>query len=188
MPNAVQVKNNLKSICVSQYLENASKNSYADDDRELLSGFLDSLKWTSHDYDEVVLRTEVKAPAFNLCYSELNSLYNISWYILKSIVNTSKLCPVCLSSAGSTRPIYKKFTKLTLIKRFKKKSLYFVSEEVFYFFLEMECIFRKYFSIISPQNINLQRFYLKEMLTLSLDLPDCHKFKKKLSQDSFISD
>lgn len=180
VPNAVQVKNNLKLICVSQYLKSASNSSYDEDKREFLAGFLDSLETTTPVYDEVLLPSEIKYPMFNLNYSEVNSLYNISGYILKSIVKTSTTCSNCISAAGSKNPVYRKFTKLTLIKRFKEQSLIFVTEAVFYFFLEMESVFQKYFDIVSSQNINIKDFYFKEMLNLKLDLPECHKLKNKI--------
>lgn len=180
VPNAVQVKNNLKLICVSQYLKNATTSSYDDDDREFLSGFLDTLETNIPRYDEVILPSETKSAVFNLNYSELNSLYNISGYILRSIVKTSKTCSNCVSAAGSTKPIYQKFSKLTLIKRFKEQSLYFTTELVFYFFLDMENVFRNYFDIISSQNIDIKEFYCKEMSNLKIDLPDCHNLKSKI--------
>lgn len=134
VPNALQVKNNLKLICVSQYLKSASNSSYDNDEREFLSGFLDSLANKSETiYDEAVLSCDAELSIFNLNYSEMNSLYNICGYILKSIFKTTKTCAYCRNAAGSKQPVYKKFTKLSLIKRFKEESLFFATEEVFYF-------------------------------------------------------
>jgi hypothetical protein len=44
VPNALQVKNNLKLICVAQYLKEARTSSYSEDDRTFLSGFLENFK------------------------------------------------------------------------------------------------------------------------------------------------
>lgn len=44
VPNALQVKNNLKLLSVSQYLKDISKGNYNEDDRTFLSGFLDTLE------------------------------------------------------------------------------------------------------------------------------------------------
>lgn len=41
IPNASQFKNNLKSVCVSQFLKDVSKSNYDEDDRRFLVDFLD---------------------------------------------------------------------------------------------------------------------------------------------------
>lgn len=45
----------------------------------------------------------------------------------------------------------------------------------------MESIFKKYYSIVSSQNINLKEFFLEQMSkNINIDLPDCHKLKTKI--------
>ncbi|KAJ4426849.1 hypothetical protein ANN_26648 [Periplaneta americana] len=105
VPNAVQVKNNLKLICVSQYLRNASRSSYEEDDREFLSGFLDTLHEVKPKSEEVEISAEVSHPMASLNSSELNSLYNVSGYIVQSIQKTSKTCSTCISAVGSKTPM-----------------------------------------------------------------------------------
>jgi hypothetical protein len=106
VPNAVQVKNNLKLICVSQYIKNTSTSSYEEDDRQFLAGFLDIITDYKVEYDQVQLPAEVREVTVNLRFSELHSLYNIAGYLLRSIKNTTKTCSQCVNSAGSTTPIY----------------------------------------------------------------------------------
>lgn len=180
VPNAVQVKNNLKLICISQYLKNSSSSSYDQDDREFLPGFLDSTGAEKPSYENVQLPAYIEPPMFNPTHSELNSLYNICGYILQSIIKTSSTCTDCVSAAGSKTPIYNSFAKFTSLKRFREHSLFFCSEVLFYFFLEMETIFRKYISIVCKQNINLKEFFFKKMSSLSVDMPDCHKLRSKI--------
>lgn len=182
VPNAVQVKNNLKLICISQYLKKSGSSSYDEDDREFLAGFLDSTRAKKPSYENVQLPLHVNTSAFNPSHSELNSLYNICGYILQSIIKTSKTCTNCISAAGSKTPIHASFTKFSILKRFREHSLYFCNEALFCFFLEMETIFKKYISIVSKQNINLKDFFLNEMssLSTSINLPDCHKLKSKI--------
>lgn len=143
VPNAVQVKNNLKLICISQYLKNTSSSSYEEDDREFLSGFLDSIQVQCQDYKYIVLPPNISEPQFNLSSSELNSLYNVCGYILQSITKTSKTCTSCINAAGSKTPIYRKFTKYSLLKRFREHSLFFCNEMVFYFFFWIWKVFLK---------------------------------------------
>lgn len=44
IPNALQFKNNLKLVCVAQYLRNVSNSNYDQDDREFLGDLLDFSK------------------------------------------------------------------------------------------------------------------------------------------------
>lgn len=182
VPNAVQVKNNLKLISVSQYLKNVSSSSYDVDDREFFSGFLDNIQAREQRYDDVQLPSEIQTPSFNLNYSELNSLYNICGYILQSIKKTSKTCNNCIKAAGGKTPMFKTFSRFSMLKRYRENCLFFCNEEIFCFFLDMEHIFRKYISIVSSQNINLKDFFFKKMCddNLVLNVPDCHLLKTKI--------
>jgi hypothetical protein len=134
VPNALQVKNNLKLIPVSQYLKNPNRSSYEEDDHDFVSGFLDTLHEQKPVHEIRDIPENLPTSTLNLNYSELNSLYNICGYILCSIKKTSKTCQTCLDAAGSQKPLHKPFTKFTNLKKFKEKALFFCFEETFYFF------------------------------------------------------
>lgn len=180
VPNALQVKNNLKLICVSQYLLNPTNSSYNEDDRAFLSGFLDTVEKNEPHYDPIQLPEIIQETPFQLNYSELNSLYNICGYLLQSIIKNSTTCPVCVNAAGSKTPIIRSFTKFTMLKRFREKSLFFCNESLFNSFLEMESVFKKYISFVINQNINLKEFFVQKMSDLEMCVPDCHKLKNKI--------
>lgn len=60
VPNALQVKNNLKILCVSQYLKLSKETSYENDNRELYADFLNILEQKSDKhYDAVKLPATV---------------------------------------------------------------------------------------------------------------------------------
>jgi hypothetical protein len=180
VPNALQVKNNLKLICVAQYLKEARTSSYSEDDRTFLSGFLETLKEKKPDYKTISVPRNVPSKGLNLNYSELNALYNICGYIICSIQRTSKVCETCIGSIGSKKPLYTKYSKLVLIKQYKNETLFFASEELFYFFLEMESVFIKYLEFIQDKNVNIKEFYFKEMEQLQINTPNCHNLKNKI--------
>lgn len=180
VPNAVQVKNNLKLICVSQYLRNAPRSSYEEDDREFLSGFLDTLHEVKPKSEEVEISAGMSHPMASLNSSELNSLYNVSGYIVQSIQKTSKTCSTCISAVGSKTPMYETFTRFTNFQCFREDTLFFCSEETFQFFVEMENIFVMFLPSVSVQDVNLKQFYFKEMSKLELNIPDCHELKTKI--------
>lgn len=83
IPNALQFKNDLKLISVSQYLKDVSRGSYNEDDRNVLSGFLDVLDNSNQNITlkEVQLPIEIDEPNMDLCNGELNSFYNVCGYI-----------------------------------------------------------------------------------------------------------
>nr|CAI5834639.1 unnamed protein product [Callosobruchus analis] len=51
---------------VSQYLKNPSSSSYDEDDREFISGFLDTIQAKQESYGDTKVPTEVSAPTFKL--------------------------------------------------------------------------------------------------------------------------
>ena len=82
-------------------------------------------------------------------YVETYVLYNISGYILSRIAKYNVHCTICLDSAGlkteCPRTEYAKFVK----KRcYKDDTLFFVNEETFKFFQQMEIDFRRYISYL----------------------------------------
>nr|CAI5865537.1 unnamed protein product [Callosobruchus analis] len=119
------------SQTVSQYLKNPSSSSYDEDDREFISGFLDTIQAKQESYDDTKVPTEVSAPTFNLNYSVLKSLYNICGYILQSIKNTSKTCSFCISAAGGKIPLYKSFDRFSILKRYRENCLFSVLRRSF---------------------------------------------------------
>jgi len=180
IPNSLQFKNDLKLICVSHYLKYVSRGSYDEDDRNILSGFIDVLDNSSLNttFKEVQLPLEIDEPNMNLCNGELNSLYNVCDYIIHSIKQKSKLCSFCLSSVGSNKSINAAFAKLAKLKRYKKGCLFFCNEITFNMFLSYERIFRKYYFIIKDQNCNIKHFLISKMKEIvNVHIPNCHKLR-----------
>lgn len=144
-------------MCFTIFIKKKSKNSYEDDETELFSRFLNSLT-TNLAYDEV-FPTEVKAPLLTLCNSEFNSLYHISGYILKSIVNTSELSDLFN---------FCRFDKVDTInsKKIKASSLRHSSKSVdtnlfkkiyMQWFSGMNREFNNKFSSLSPNSLSIYR-------------------------------
>lgn len=180
IPNAVQVKNNLKLISISQYLACPKTSSYEEDDREFLTDFIKVIDISqAPKYDEVKI-PEIISFNFRLNNSEVNSLYNIAGYIIHSIKKTSKTCQKCIDAIGSSQPVFKNFSKFTRIKSFNNNSLFFCCEYVFCFFIDLESIFRKFYSIVCVQNIDLKIFFVNKMKDVLLDIPNCHDLKNKI--------
>jgi len=179
IPNALQFKNDLQLISVFHYLRNVSRGSYDEDDRQILSGFIDVLDNSSQNttLKEVQLPLEIDEPNMNLCNGELNSLYNVCGNIIHSIKKKSKLCRFCLSSVGSNKSINAAFAKLTKLKRYKKGCLFFCNEITFNMFLSYEGIFRKYHFIIKDQNCDIKQFLISKIKEIvNVHIPHCHNY------------
>lgn len=184
IPTALQFKNNLKLISVSQYLKDVTNSSYDKDDREFLSGFLDIIPKTSPkiNYSPVQLPRDIPDNIQLLNLSEKNSLYHIAGYIIHSIKKTTKTCNNCILAVGSTN--FKKSTenisKLMRLKAFKKDTLFYCNMVTFIFFCEMESIFRKFYDIVSVQNIDLMSFYVEKIVNNCMFNDLCHNLKYKI--------
>lgn len=80
IPNAGQVKNNLKCICVLQYLKCLKGSSYAEDDRKYFSDFLSTIASNTTIFDSVVIPENIPTN-FYFNFSEINSLFSWIYYL-----------------------------------------------------------------------------------------------------------
>lgn len=92
----------------------------------------------------------------------------IFYIILQGILliqykKTSKICGICINSLGSRKPVIKNFSKHSLIKSYKKNTLFFCYEYTFCCFVGIESIFRKFYEIVSTQKIDVKNFYVSKM-------------------------
>ncbi|XP_065640103.1 uncharacterized protein LOC136072730 [Hydra vulgaris] len=89
IPTALQFKNNLKLICVAQFLKKSSKGSYDIDDRQFLSGFLDIVNSNVHkpQQRECIFLPKDWDKTSNLILSnaEQNCLFHIAGYIISRV-------------------------------------------------------------------------------------------------------
>ncbi|TGZ57006.1 uncharacterized protein DBV15_10451 [Temnothorax longispinosus] len=114
IPNALQFKNNLKLITISQFMKPICKSNYHEDDRQFLSEFLDILlKNRSVNSHFLTSNTSSFEPLIsnqrqNLSQTELNVLYHIAGYIVANIHKNQKM----QSSAANIHPALKKKFKI----------------------------------------------------------------------------
>lgn len=183
IPNAVQFKAHLKLITVGQYLKDVSKSSYDADDRQFLADFLDTPLLPTV-YQEVTVPENFEPTEIVLNNSELNSLYNVCGYMLKSIQKNAKVCSACMDSVGSKKEIDFEYANLVHFRCFRKNSLYYCNKDTFVFFLKMETIFRQYFEMVSKQqNVNIKDFFVNKCSVGCQHINhivSCHNLKNKI--------
>jgi hypothetical protein len=81
---------------VAQYLQDVSKGSYDEDEREILAGFLDALPIQKEKNVDVTLLENIPKNKINLNIGKLNSFYNVCGYLMNSINNGCKTCSKCI--------------------------------------------------------------------------------------------
>lgn len=92
-----------------------------------------------------------------------------------------------LVSVGSTDATIFPYADLTRTRCFKEQTLLFLNETTFYFLLQMENIFRDYYTqVCSKQEINLTNFFINLCNTIDFTIPNCHALKEKIIK-SFVT-
>lgn len=183
IPTAVQFKQNLKVVTVSKYLRPVNNSSYNADDCVLVGNFLKNPK----SKPDAKILPALQMPNFSsveivLDDIQLSILYYNAGYIFSRILNNNSICKECIDSAGSSDEIpnirHAKFTKL---KRFREGTLFFVNEEVFDFFKQMEIIFRQniaHIRNIQSQGFDAVRFFKEKFINIPCEkLKTCHGIK-----------
>ncbi|XP_039281898.1 uncharacterized protein LOC120350879 [Nilaparvata lugens] len=184
IPNAAQFKNILRLISVSQFLSDVSKTSYEEDDREMLSGFLNVLekKTKCVPTEETFTDIETTYEPPIMSYSDLSALYNVCGYIMSSIVKNGKTCEVCVGSVGTkTYNESLEYAGFTRIKCFREKCLFFCNNITFDFFRKLENIFLKYWCVAKDCDMDLKEFFRRKMeMVDGTHIIDCHNIKHQI--------
>lgn len=181
VPNPLQFKSNLKIIMLSQYMKDVSKGSYEMDEREDFSDYLDLMKTKEIANKDEKLPLIVPENVLTLNQAEKNVLYSISGYIISSMKKTNTVCVNCLGSVGGYTPYNLEYEKLTEIKRFKDKTLFFCNEETFNFIFKLESIFSNCMSVIDCSNVAIRDFILEKMKAVAGEhILKCHSLREKL--------
>lgn len=190
IPTAIQFKNNLKNLCVSQYLTNPRiKTSYEEDEAEHLPGFLDAItqvKVHTNVEEDITLHEGWNNDKKELNNREQNILYNCAGYIFRSVRKHQRVCHNCISSVGSKNTLNTNFTYFTRLKEYKRNCLHYVNEKTFQLFLHMEQTFcnLKNACDMSSNVKNLTKFLRttikNEADIMKIKYPNCHNIKEKL--------
>lgn len=181
IPNALQFKNNLKLISISQYMKNISNSNYENDDREFFSEFLDFLieNRKSVSKSEKVQVLNVISEKFVFSRLELNKIYLVIGYLIANIKKNQSVCQTCINATGSKQSNNYYYSALVRLRSKHANILFFVN--VVNFFLKMTRIFKTlYPHVILQKNVNLKEFFIKLCNKALFSLPACHNLKEKI--------
>jgi len=117
-----------------------------------------------------------------MSHLELNSLYNIAGYIIKSITKICTTCNKCIQSVRSPVPLRFTFTRFVQLKCYTTHSLCFVNIKTFKIFLKFEQMFRYYCNFFNnTQNINWTSFLSVQFAKVDADhILNCHNLYLKI--------
>jgi len=100
---------------------------------------------------------------------ELNSLYNLAGYIIRSVTKTCKTYNKCIQSVKLPIPLRYSFTEFVRLKCYTTHSLCFVNVQTFNMFIKLEQMFRYYCKFFNDfQNVNWTSFLTAEFAKVNI--------------------
>jgi len=192
IPDPLQFTNKLKLISIAMYMKHVRNSNYESDNREYLSGFLEYLSTKKLKRRESIMQDNTSNRNEILDYNnynyirmttlDLNALYNIAGYILRSIMKTCTICNNCLKSVATKSVLKYSFSKFVQFKSYTTNSLYYINIKTFQIFLKLEQIFQYYSKDFNNmKNTNLKLFLIKKCKNIKAEhILSCHNLLLKI--------
>lgn len=115
---------------------------------------------------------------------EKHAFYCVCGYIISKISKNYKVCEECIHSAGSKKyDSSYKYCKFLRMRCYKEETLFFVNNDTFNYFYEMEIIIRRYLLFLRSLGIDcdLLHFFLGKMNHIKHEsLKNCHNLDDKI--------
>lgn len=192
-PTALQFKDNLKLLSVSQFMTEIPGSSYEHDDRQWLMDFTGSIRNLNPSASSSTNMAREVEEIFEVGYSndvfedtvfdnsERNQIYHVGGYILRSVALNYTVCEACFSPCISEYPYLKSFTRFTILKDYTGDALIYITEPVYMFFVALERIFRDNISGLVTTNKNIPSEMTALMMLIKIDVfEDCHNIRKHI--------
>lgn len=195
-PTPQQFARNLKAITISQYMAPVPNSSYEYDDQEHLLGMADFLLRRRQEKRKTVPPVQLDTcdnidvdykmlleAADDLDRGELNALFYISGYIIRSLSRRTRTCKQCMDKLVSKNGEQCDFQSFTHYRRnASKKDFCVPSVETFNFFKAMEILYRNSKNCLTSNascDGNIEQMLISE-LELLPNLFHCSRFKTTL--------
>lgn len=155
-------------------------SNYDNDDGDIIGNFFSERR----KKETIIENNLVPEPNKHIILDniERNLLYNIASYIITSTITRTRICSKCLNSAGSRYyDINKKYATFVQLRCFRKNALFFVNNDTFTYFYNMEVIICQYLPFV-PEYImyNFVTFYMNKMKPLLCPIKLCHNLLSKI--------
>ena len=191
VPTALEFKNALRIITVSQCITGKSTSSYEADDSTQCHSILDiSLPSTSTSEDGSLLSIEPNDFNLNLSPSESSSLDHLGGYAVHQFAKLNIHCDNCMKTLIIDPPAplehtYTQTQSLVQLRDYTKKALIYISPEVKKLLETAENIFvANEKEILTKQNV-LVTLVNTCLSTAENTIPDCHHAASKILKTYF---
>lgn len=192
-PTALQFKDNLRLLSVSQFMSEIPGASYEHHETPWLMNFTARISdFEPYAYSSTKMTRDVEE-YFEMGYSndvfedtvfdnsERNQIYHIGGYILRSVAMNYTVCAACFSPCVSELPYLKSFTKFTILKDYTGDALIYITEPVYMFFVALERVFRENISGLITKNKNITTELTALMMLIRIEVfEDCHNIRKNI--------
>lgn len=187
-PTALQFRNLLKSVTISQFLTEISRSSYEADEKEWLIDFPSHIRQLSQN--KAKEKEKVAPPTNNLTTlgtqaalermndAEKNVVFHLAGMIVHKVAKHGAVCHQCIEKCIATSSECR-YNKFTVSKDFTGQALVYVNEQTFVFFLKLEIVFRSEIGQSRNENVFDTIEYQLEKIRADHFVP-CHDLKRKL--------
>lgn len=184
-PTAVQVKDSLKLLTVSQYMNDVNNSSYTWDSCDWLLSFPDRLQDMNSSSNVENYEDEVYDlfSEENVCNqsSEQNVVYYLAGRTLRNILKQSSYCINCVNSCISMNIPNNDVTIFASLKDYTGDALMYVNGETYNYFIQLENIFKQHIGTMKLLNQDLEnRLYVLMTKVQASHIPECHGIKHKI--------
>ncbi|KAG4075583.1 hypothetical protein HA402_003408 [Bradysia odoriphaga] len=203
--NAVQVRDSIKQISVSEYISPPLRHSsYQWSDNTFLDDFLkivQAVKSENKNENSIVKENDKENLDINLwdvdiskviiSRREQNVLYKVACYIMFKITTSKKKlhCLHCLSYCRllneEPSSAYSKLARQPNLQYNTNENKVYINDEIFLYFIRMEKFFRLAYPILVTKNkFNLERLITSKILDQGFKpgIPNCHSLLKTLTK------
>lgn len=193
VPTALEFKNTLHLLTVSQYLKGATSGSYDLDDGGFVADFL-SDKITVMQTTEIVsdrllsvCQPLIERESLQVEFDEvdLSCLYYLCGYVLSRVLRSDATCDSCIEAVKSmdyVQEFSSTITKLFSLKEFRVGALVPCSTTAFNLLLSAEIVFRQHEPSLLSSVGSIKQQLISHVHSVNTDIimPDCHNIKLKV--------
>ena len=182
VPSPLEFKYALKMISTAQFLTLPRSGSYQQDDGEFLADFRNQGVRVPSEPQPQNIHLADDQHMQELPQAELDSLYHLAGYCIRSVKKNEKTCVTCMKAvtAGAedeTHPA----AELSKLKEYREGCMVHTSKTAYDMILIVESMFRaEQASLTNKTDVKTLLVERAEQLTKDIDLPSCHNIKHKL--------
>ena len=192
VPTAIEFKNALRSITISQCMTGKATSSYETDDTTDKISFLD-MKLPPNLPDDLLYSEEQLSNDFDMTQIEMSSLEHLGGYIVHQFIKLNRHCEACVNALKIETPILSgehdyqaKTQSLVQFKDYTKTALIYISPAVKDLLQCAEQLFKKIEDqIFSKQNLVSSLVENCKQVHGQTTIPDCHNAITKLPKNFF---